>query len=160
VDGVERVSAAWLLEGEVMERNEVHRQILKIIEAAYMRGYRAHAAGLTADPSEAVRDLSRCPSLERDTEKLVEALREAIGWTYGEECTPERRDEIERLLAEFSSSTKRNTEKLVEALCEARQYIADYSPQDDAGFYDDVVQERLDQMDAALAEFSSSTKEQ
>jgi len=70
--------------------------------------------------------LSRCPSPERDprtpdefiaenaalharlrnTEKLVEALRETIGWTYGEECTPERRDEIERLLAEFSSTTK------------------------------------------------------
>jgi hypothetical protein len=45
----------------------------------------------------------------------------------------------------------RGDDEVVEALRAAREYIADYSPRDDAGFYDDVVQERLDQIDAALA---------
>jgi len=38
----------------------------------------------------------------------------------------------------------------VGALREAREYIAAYSPQDDAGFYDDAVQVVLDRLDAAI----------
>lgn len=36
--------------------------------------------------------------LEAESDRLREALREAISWSYGVDVTPERRDEVERLV--------------------------------------------------------------
>jgi hypothetical protein len=36
---------------------------------------------------------------EAQVRSLAEALRQAVSWSYGEDVTPERRDEVERLLS-------------------------------------------------------------
>ena len=144
------------------------------IEAAYMRGYRAHAAGLTADPSEAVRDLSRCPSPERCPRcgRTREDIRDGEGCGDYKRCPG------------VLSSPERNTEKLVEALLiVAASNDADLlgDPEDertwqalDALYKRGLIATRRDWSDEytttitdqgrefvreALAEYSSTTKE-
>jgi hypothetical protein len=86
--------------------------------------------------------------IERD--RIAEALAEAAFTGQLPALEDEGTGAVERARVVVDFVLDLATDRgAVEALRAARQCIVDYSPQDDAGFYDDVVQVVLDQIDAA-----------